>query len=353
LLNEPEATTPNSNGVTHHKSPFADAAMLAPEHPQTTTSHLKQRSRALIRVFQVLPVVSALALPFAPWLPWMTMPVATSAPWNAPSMNMSLSGFNVLRFLVERPSVTRRLVVATLELLWAIAPLMGLLLGLFHLRGPRVPRLVVALYGVWLALVSAVNILLMIALIRYAPQSCGLTCSALHVTQRQSEPGLWLALGGMVAGWLAFGGLLYFRGSINTAVHSDAPIRRSPQQRAGASIYTLGAAAWALGLLAVPWATSGCFGVRLSLSHFVRGACSGIDGYDALAAGPVSNALLSVLLIAALATIGVYLVVIAWLPRLTRVMVLGIGCWNLLVALVFFDGVAERASGQPLLIHRD
>ena len=58
--------------------------------------------------------------------------------------------------------------------------------------------------------------------------------------------------------------------------------------------------------------------MQLSLTHFVRGACSGIDGYDALSAAPRMNGLLSVLLIAVLATIGVYLVVIAWLPRLTR-----------------------------------
>lgn len=59
---------------------------------------------------------------------------------------------------------------------------------------------------------------------------------------------------------------------------------------------------------------------------FVRGTCSGIDGYDALSAAPGSNALLSVLLLAVLATIGVYLVVIAWLPRLTRATWLWSGC---------------------------
>ena len=314
--------------------------MLAPEHPRTTTSTRNQRSRALIRVFQVLPVVSALALLIAPWLPWMTIHVEVSSVGNAPVMDASLYGFIILRYLVERPSATHRLVVETLEALWAIAPLVGLMLGLFHLRGPRVPRLVMALYGTWLALVSAVNLLLLIAVIQFAPQSCAPSCSALPVTYRQLEPGLWLALGGLAVGWLAFGGLLYFRDSMNPAVHSAVPIRRSPQQRVGAAIYTLGAAAWALGLLAVPWATSGCSGVQLSLRHFVRSACSGIDGYDALSAAPGSNALLLVLLIAVLATIGVYLVVIAWLPQLTRATWLWIGSWNLFVTLVLFDGIA-------------
>lgn len=115
--------------------------MLAPEHPRTTTSTRNQRSRALIRVFQVLPVVSALALLIAPWLPWMTIHVEVSSVGNAPVMDASLYGFIILRYLVERPSATHRLVVGTLEALWAIAPLVGLMLGLFHLRGPRVPGL--------------------------------------------------------------------------------------------------------------------------------------------------------------------------------------------------------------------
>jgi hypothetical protein len=51
---------------------------------------------------------------------------------------------------------------------------------------------------------------------------------------------------------------------------------------AGAALISLGVTLWALGFLALPWATVGCDTVPLTVNHFILGACAGLDAGDVL-----------------------------------------------------------------------
>jgi hypothetical protein len=57
---------------------------------------------------------------------------------------------------------------------------------------------------------------------------------------------------------------------------------RSRLEAAGASVVTVGALLWGLGFVALPWATTSCASVTLSLNHYISGACTRLDAGDAL-----------------------------------------------------------------------
>jgi hypothetical protein len=225
-------------------------------------------------------------------------------------------------------------------LLWTILPLFGLLIGLFHLRMRQGSRALTALYGVWLIL-ATVSIAPIVygVMTTLAPLSCWQTCSPIPVTSRHPELGAWLAIGGLALGWIAFAGLLLARRSPLATVRSGTPARFSRLHLVGAGVLTIGAAIWALGLFAIPWATSGCTGLHLSLNHFVRGTCSGIDGWDAFTAGMGSNSWLALLFLEVVPVMGLYVAIDIWLPRLARSTWVLAASWSLLLTVLFICGV--------------
>jgi uncharacterized membrane protein len=151
--------------------------------------------------------------------------------------------------------------------------------------------------------------------------------------------GIWLAIGGLALGWIAFGGLLLLRRSSLAAVRSEAPARFSKLHLVAAGVLMLGAALWALGLFAIPWATSGCTGLHLSLNHFMRGTCSGVDGWDVFTAGIGSNIWLALLFLEVVPVMGLYVAIDIWLPRLTRSTWILAASWSLLLTVLFMYGV--------------
>lgn|GEM_PF-1247616 len=194
-----------------------------------------------------------------------------------------------------------------LGLLWSILPLFGLLIGLLHLRVRQGSRALAALFGVWLVLATAsVTPVVYGLMTTLAPLTCFQTCGPVPVTGRHPELGIWLAIGGVVIGWIAFAGLLLLRRSSLAAVRSEAPMRFSKLHLVAAGVLMLGAALWALGLFAIPWATSGCTGLHLSLNHFMRGTCSGVDGWDVFTAGIGSNIWLALLFLEVVPVMGLY-----------------------------------------------
>lgn len=334
-----------------------------PHQPsQWDTADRRRLLLTMTRVTPYLPLVSALVLMVAVWLPWMTITVDwSSLPGFAggaggPSQlqsEMQLYGVIVLRFLTEQPGTATRTLAKAIGLVWTAAPLIGLLLGLFLRRQQAISRGLALVYGVWLAVATAVTVRLIFALLAIAPQACWQTCTALPVTQRRFEGGFWLDIGSLAIGWIALVGLVALRRTFRHSTILISTASYTTRRLASAGVITLGVTIWAFGLLAVPWATAGCTGLHLSFTHFVQGACTGVDGYDVLVVG-LRSTLPALLLIELLATVGLYSVVTVWLPQWSRASRLWILCWSLLVTLLFavsMVGVRATLANPPRLTY--
>lgn len=180
----------------------------------------------------------------------------------------------------------------------------------------------------------------------------------MFIIHHQVAWGVWLTLCALVLAWVALGALMQRR----TDPSTDRPTASSPMPRTpphsrsrsallGAGAYTLGVALWALGLLLVPWVTAGCSSIPFSLTHFVRGSCMGLDGYDVLSAGliklgweqsevtPLLAMYLDALHIIELLLIaGVVLTVLLWRPGRVHSIPVAVTVWMILVTLVFMVG---------------
>ncbi len=289
---------------------------------------------------RVLSLIGALMLVVATWLPWETLRIVfgPEAQITADSSISGLAGFQML--LGQSGLSSAHPSVRWLGLLWIFLPLFGLLISLFHLRMRRGSRALTALYGVWLVLATASVAPVVYGLLTtLAPLTCVQTCGPVPVTSRHPELGIWLAIGGLALGWIALAGLLLARRSPLATVRSETPARFSRLHLLGAGVLIVGVAIWALGLFAIPWATSGCTGLHLSLNHFVRGACSGVDGWDAFTAGIGSNTWLALLFLEVVPVMGLYVAIDIWLPRLARSTWVLAASWSLLLTVLFMCGV--------------
>lgn len=180
-------------------------------------------------------------------------------------------------------------------MLWDILPfgLIVLSLALWLRKGTS--RALFVVYTAWLLFAtSVVGVGLYGTFAVLAGDRCEGDCAtALFMDHLWVTWGAWLTLGALLLAWIALG--LYIRNPI-----ADRSIAASAEDRAaarifsrsawvGAGLFTLGVAIWAFGLLVVPWVTKRCAGIPLSVTHFVRGTCSGLDGYDVLSTGMVNG----------------------------------------------------------------
>jgi hypothetical protein len=262
------------------------------------------------------------------------------------TFDMPITGWSgLLELLTQTPLIA--LARVTL-FLWDVFPLTGIVLCLILLWQRQAARGLLVLYGAWLLLTTLMCLLIIThALTMPLPFSCAPgdpVCPQTRVVSRSVEVGGWLALGSLALGWLAFG-VLSYRQRSSAVGQMLAPVRGAPVmsyaplRRLCAGVFTLGALLWAVGLYAVPWATSGCTGLQFSLNHFVRGTCSGVDGYDALTAGLGVRGSLAWPLLELASVVGLFVLVAFWLPRLTRATwIIALG-WSLLVALMAFIGM--------------
>ena len=344
MRDESGATTVAGASGTHHFDQSAPSADSGREQPRSNASIRTWIASALRRAAPYLAVVSALVLLIAMWLPWATMHVNVALRgYGSPEFagEISVSGWNAVTMTIAWATAPNSYPLRMLGVLWSLFPLGGLVLGLLLQRQTRPSKPLLLLYGVWLAASAVTMLPLIVGLLTIVgPLSCWQTCTPMLVTARHPGLGIWLALGGLALGWLAFAVLMLLRRSPVGASRLAATPRYSPAHLAGAGIYTLGALFWGFGVLAVPWATSGCTGLHLSLNHFTRGACSGVDGWDVFTAGLASNGLLAFLLLEIVPTLGIFVVVTVWLPRLARETWVWAACWDLLVTLLFVVGVA-------------
>lgn len=293
--------------------------------------------------------VSVALLMLGTWLPWVTLRVIFSEPGAAlpnPASTVTFDapfdGANGLTSLLALTFPSTSVQMRPVAWAWTALPLCGLLLGLVFLRQQRASRTALALYGVWLTLTTITTTVVIYGLLTIvAPLSCWQTCSPMPVTSRQPNAGLLVEVIGLGLGWVAL--WLLKRGRASLAV-ATAPIatsaRYSPLHLAGAGIFSLSAALWAFAVLAIPWATSGCTGLHLSLNHFVQGTCSGVDGWDVFVAGLGSHAALGFVALELVPTVGLFVVIAGWLPRLTPSTWIPMLGWVLLLTALFFIGIA-------------
>lgn len=327
----------------------------------TTQTKLLTRSRLetlLIRAAPYLPLLAALLLFVGSLLTWVTVRFSFFTDSldlsSTNSFDMAIMGWSGLLGLIDQ---TPFIALARLTLfLWDVFPLAGILLGLILMRQRRVTRSPLTLYGAWLLITTLVFALILAhGLTMTSPFPCAPgapVCPQTWVVSRGIEAGGWLTLGSLALSWLALGLLIQRQRA--SAVIATPPgvdlvsltsltpaLRYPPSHRLGAVIFTAGAALWAFGLFAVPWATSHCTGLHLSFNHFVRGACGGVDGFDVLSAGLAvsgQNSVISWPLIEFAGITGLFVVITIWLPRLTRgTWVTALG-WLLLASLLAFIG---------------
>lgn len=308
---------------------------------------------------RALPPISGLLLLLATWLPWVTLRVHVDFGHGIPSAiedwQMSADTPIVLLGFRQISSPLTRLVAGLLVWAWEFASLSGVLLGLFLLRQRFPAKIPTIFYGVWLTLASAATLPVTVNLLTtLQPRICAETCAPVPVLARTPQPGLWMALGGLALGWIAVG--LYIRtrmtGSAVAATSAGARAGYSSPHKAGALITLVGGALWAVGLYAVPWVTSGCTGLHLSFNHFVRGTCSGLDGYDML--GVFMSGLFSWVLLKIVSSVGLFVLISSWLPRLARTTWIVALAWGLMTTLLFafgLRGTQETVGHAPSLLY--
>lgn len=334
-----------------------------PEPPQSNSSNTSSGHPLVAHLLQrLLPLASALMIFAASWLPWVTLGIKFD-PGFAPHYEMPVSyiplgGAAGLDMLLAQNPLTAPLDLRAgrgLWWIWSAAPFFGVLLSLFLLRQRFAAKRPVVLYGFWLVLATVLMLPVVVGLLTtVGPMSCFQVCAPMPVLSREPQPGLWLAIGGLVLGWVAV--VMHLRarasGDALAIAYSVTPARFSPRHLRGAAVTLLGGALWAFGLYAVPWATSGCTGLHLSLNHFVRGTCSGLDGYDVLTPGLGSHGSLSWPLLVLVSMIGLFVVISAWLPRLTRSTWIAGLVWGLMATWLFIVGaigVQATLASPPVL----
>ena len=255
-----------------------------------------------------LALVSTVLLFMALSLPWVTVWVD----FGDVRFDSQVSGMQGLMILTTHVSHSR-FVAGMLNLLWFALPLLGLLLGLLLQR--RVSRTSISIFGLWLLVATVASLLASpVALTTSGSTPCAESCGGMSrsVEWAPGSPSLPSRWGGSRLG-CSCANRVPSRMFLLSQMY---PSRRFTA--AGAGVFSLGFIMWALGLLVVPWATSGCAGLHFSLNHFVRGACSGVDGYDVVIAGLGPNSALIWPFLAITSVMGVFVLVTTWLPRLTR-----------------------------------
>jgi hypothetical protein len=339
-----------------------ERATVRDEPGTTTQTKLLAHSRLetlLLRAAAYIALLGALLLLVGSLLTWVTVRFAFAMDaFQEGGFAAPIMGWSGLLGLIDQTPFIR---LARLTLfLWDVFPLTGLLLCLLLLRQQRIARGLLAVYGAWLLATTVTCALIFNYALTFSnPFPCAPgnpLCPETRVLSRTIEVGGWLTLSSLALAWLALGLLIQRRRATvavtetgaTTTVAATLSIRYTPSHRLGAAIFTVGAVVWASGLLAVPWATSGCTGLHLSFNHFARGTCSGVDGYDVLTAGLTSlhqNGVISWPMIEVAGVVGLFAVITVWLPRLKRVTWVTALTWSLLAALFFAVGaIGVRAT---------
>lgn len=311
---------------------------------------------------RALVCAGALLFAVASWLPWWQVTVTFPGDGHQTfTMGISATTFPFLLFVRLTPirSIDPETLATSLSLLWYGVQVGGVLvaLTLWQRVSARLAVVVKRVFRVWL-LFSAVPVLLSVWL-TFRNDSRIWPNDVVRIVRSEIGSGLWLALAALALVWI---GALLMAGEPRMPERAALLTwRRSRKQYLGL-VSMLGCAAlWSLGYNALPWATVNCPAPRLSLFHFVDGACAGLDSGDTLMAGVASHLpatlsfdTINALVLVDMLLVGSALLLIAGAARrtYTRAFCGWVLAWLLAatsIALLSYSGVPVVIAHPPIL----
>jgi hypothetical protein len=241
-----------------------------------------------------LAVIGVFPLSLAQYGPWVIERLAIRLPGDTTTtyVQQSWQGFRGLpNFLFAHGLSTPLLLMGTFWFGLAVAPA-GIFLALTLVWG-RENSWILRVYLAWLAAVTALAATTASQLFGETPGVfCrGPVCATFTIVSRQPGWGAWVTVGALVLLWVAAAARLFTpRATLasstsrlpQTPKHADGVSPSTVLRRSSAAGFTLGTLIWGFGLILVPWATNNCTGFPLAWTHFVRGACVGLDANDTI-----------------------------------------------------------------------
>jgi hypothetical protein len=245
----------------------------------------------------VLATTAVALFTIGAWMPWVSIAITFNGVGagtftthlDAPQ---GLAAFVGLALDTVSGNAAYRLANA-LSFAWVAVALAGILLCplVWQRMSARASRVVAWVYTGWALIATvfatiAANALARMAFGPYGPYGPASFYSSTARVDREITWGFPVTLLGLALGW---GAAELLRAETRRGEDALLPAMtsvRSPRstlQLAGAEIVSIGLFAWGLGFLALPWATVNCSTITLSLTHYVDGACAGLDAADALA----------------------------------------------------------------------
>lgn len=262
---------------------------------QETDQEALSSARVLwTRALLWLAVIGVFPFSLAQYGPWVIERLAIRLPGDTTTtyVQQSWQGFSWLQpFLSAHGLGTPMLLTGMFWFGLAIAPA-GIFLALALVWG-RGNSWILRAYLAWLAAVTALAVTAASQLFGQTPGVfCrGSECATITIVARQPGWGAWATLGALVLLWVAAATRLSTpRAAFAFSTphlpqlpkHADGASRRIVLRRSSAAGFTLGTLIWGFGLILVPWATNNCTGFPLAWTHFVRGACVGLDANDTI-----------------------------------------------------------------------
>lgn len=232
---------------------------------------------------RVLVCAGALLFAIASWLPWWRITIVFSGMGGqAFSLEVPATALPVLLYVRLSPTHTldSQTLASVLGLLWYGMLSGGALvaLALWQRASARLSVVAKRVFRAWLFVSTALALLAVWVFFGTASDSWVQPSDGVHAVRDGMGAGLWLALAALALLWI---GMLLMAGEPRIQARVAFPNwRRSRVQRLGLAAVVAGGALWCLGYNALPWATVNCPTTRLSLFHFVDGACAGVDSGD-------------------------------------------------------------------------
>lgn len=305
-------------------------------------------------VARMLALVGSAVYAYAVYAPWLTASVRfpQDGGIGLPPLP-TLSGSRAVELLP-----TSRLPDAIFG--FSLLSVLGLLLApcLWASAGSALGRVARWAFALWVALAALVAGLLAWTLFL---DSSWLRFYGVTATDRTPSWGLFLTVLALVA--LAVAAVALLRERSPDAPETTAPDPWTRAAIAGAALLSLGALAWGVGFLALPWVSTGCTTAPLTLNHFAFGSCAGLDAGDVLGyvpqpglssvAAALANPVLAVYVLLTSGTLVALGVVAhaAWLRRLPVPLVQRwIAVWLAaasVVAAFAVSGVAVVMAARP------
>lgn len=303
-----------------------------------------------------LSVAGAIVSLLSIQLPWARIEVASTPPglespkifWAPMDLRLAIFSLLSARFGEQAYRLS-----VDITFLWATTLASGVVLALAMTLWRR-SRLAGTVYLVWLALVTAGMALIAYSVFGRPPQAfCDVSCDYTVILARVPTSGPWLNTGALTLIWVGGGARLASLRRVGVRVGrfelSSALRSLLSPARMGALIATLGILIWFFGYIFTPWATQGCTGFPVNWSHFVSGACAGLDSDEVLVyatpSGFANGSYLGLGVTAALLAMLVALIAVwqrGWIPLVISLIWAAFATWLTALAISGFPGMFQH-----------